>query len=442
MAQPIQITVGAAGLYDPAIGATTCPVSTLAGIEIYVEKSGTGTLPTSAYTVRSGGGFNLSSGSFQSGEIYFIHQTGLQLQTASADYTNGFNYNQVVNALFGRLGWRPSTLADQPTLSTPNTTARSGRYFNDVHALVSVPNIKSIIDNPSMTDNQFNSELESLQRSVILRSLNAVYSEREYIDQVLLFDRHGNNDQPVTNTGLFAGFEIKLAPVIDKAVQIESATLLFDSNKTFTLYLFKDGKKSPVWSQEVTVVANESTVVILEDLILNYISPSTTGGRFYFGYFQDDLGSAKAIQEQVSSYNPTHLFSAQSFYSKATGSDFNRNERSYPSLPYGINLQISSFSDWTATIVKKANLFDELIALTMAYSIIEKVVYSTSSNATERILKDGITMASAIQDLTGSAPVSDGPAPVTGLNKRIEREVLRVKKALFPKSKAQTVNLC
>lgn len=445
MNKPIEIRVGGSGPYDPAAGDTDCVIPTIKGSVTWIEKTGYGPYSYSLYSVLSQGGFRLTGGAtFEDGETWYVHASVFLLASGDAPYTNGFDYSQCISALFGRLGWRASTLSDQPVLSSNNTTSRSGRYFNDMHALVTIPNIKSVLDNPNMTDDEFNAELESIQKSVIMRCLNGVFSEKEYLEQVLLFNRLGMNDQAVTNSGLFVGYEINVAKDFDKAVQVDSATLLFDSNKTFTVYCFKDGKKTPVWSQEVTVVANESTVVDLNDLILNYINPSTKGSRFFLGYFQDDLGSAKAIREQVECWNNTHVFKAEAFYSVKTSgqTDFDRDQRSYTYEPMGMNLQISSFSDWTGMIVKKSNLFDELQGLSMAYVVIERIVYSTASNGTERLLKDGIMQASAIQDLTGSAPVSDGPAPITGLNKRMEREILRVKKSLFPIVKAQTVSLC
>lgn len=446
MSKPIEIVVGGGGPYDPAIGTTTCPVSTLKGVEIYVEKAGTGTMAFNSYTPLTNGGFALAAGTFLAGEIYHIHQSGILADLATNNYTNGFNYAQVISALLGRMGWRSSTLANQPVLSVVNTTSKSGRYFNDAHALLTIPNIKSILDNPNMSDNDFNAELEVLQKSVIMRSLTAVYGQPELLEQVMFFERQGHLNSPIVNSGLFVGVQIDVAATFDKAVQIEAATMLFDSDiNDLKLYLFKDGKRSPIWSQTVDIVANEATVVDFDNLILNYQGNGTKGRRFHFGYFQTDLGAAKAIREQVDCWNKTLCFCIQAFSARQTTfgaqPDFDRDFGSQPLMPYGMNLQLTSFSDWTGRTVKKPNIFDELNMLTMAAVVIEKLIYCVRINGTERILKDGITTASAIADLNGSAPVTDGPAPIVGLQKRITIEAQRVRKTLFPRVMATAVNL-
>lgn len=443
MSLPVQITVGGAGLYDPAAGSTECPIATLKGVTIYLEKAGTGTMPYSAYTPLTNGGFRLNSATFQSGDTYFVHQVGVEQQNNTGNYTNGFNYQQVIGALLGRMGWRPSTVANQPVLNGLNTTSRSGRYFNDFHALLTINNIKAILEDKNATDAVMNAELESWQCSSIMRGLTAVFGAPEYLEQVVLFERLGRLDTPIPNEGLFVGYEINVAKSFDKAVQIHGATMLFDSDCSVPLYLFKDGKKTPIWSQTVDVVAGEATAVTFDDLVLNYVSPNTKGGRFYFGYFQDDLGQAQAIREQIDCWNKTLCFCATPMYSKKIvgALDFDRDSHSLPNIPYGMNLEISSFSDWTPKVMQMAPLFDELVGLYMAYVVLERIIYTTRSNGTERKLLEGINLAAAIADLKGSAPVSDGPPPVMGLDKRIAKEVERVRKEMVPKRKNTTYNL-
>lgn len=444
MAKPIEIKVGRGGPFDPVAGSSSCIIPSLKGIEAWVEKIGYGPYPYNLYTLRSGGGFDLGGGiKFEGEEYWYVHASGILVDNGDGGtYTNGFNYPLVMNKLFGRLGYKASTLPDQLALNSNNTTARSNRYFNDFHAIVTIPNLLAILDNPRMTADEFNAELEVFQRGVIMRALTAVFGHKEIIEQVLLFDRYGSNDVAIEPSGSFAGYRINVANMFDKAVQIDSAVFLFDADATFNLYLFKDGKKTALWSQEITVTANESTVFDFEDLILNYITPETKGGRFYLGYFQEDLGAARAIMEEVECWNKTILFGAEPFYSKKVDGqlDFVRNQVSLPARPMGFNLQVSSFSDWTGMITQRPNMFDELIGLCNAYAVIEKMIWATSSNGTERILKDGMLQAAAVQDLTGQAPVSDGPPPITGLNTRIIREAKRVYRELFPKVKAINVS--
>jgi len=357
-------------------------------------------------------------------------------------YTNGFDGSRVLTALTGRVGWKQPARSGSPVINTANQTARSSRYFQDFHSIVTVDNVKATMEEPSADSTNLNAYLADLQRAAIMRCLNSVFREPEYLQQVLLFDRIGQNDLPIENTGQFVGYEINIAPAMDVSVQIDSATLMFDRDVTFNLYLFKDGKKSPVATISVSAVAYEATVVAFADQVLSYIGSATKGGRFYFGYFQDDLGSARAIQEQVCASNKTICFCAQPMTSKKiTGQlDFDRNQRSYTIQPFGINLEISVFKDHTQMVVKKAHLFDEAIGLIVAYMVIENIIYTCRSNGNERVLKDELSKIGIQLDLNGQAPISDSPR-IKGLNTRIEEELQRLRKAFCPKFKSQTVNL-
>jgi hypothetical protein len=444
MNAPFQITVGGGGS-NPAAGSTQWNDSSRAGEQGWIERTGYGPMRYEDYQVLPTGGIQLLNGlAFGSnGETYFWHATSLAYQTASSTYTNGFNYNAVINALMGRLGFRAHTeTAYIGLVDSTNQLAQSFRYYNDFHALVTAGNLKEVQPDSAISNVNMNIYLQSLQKSVIMRFLNGVFSEKEYLEQSLLFDRVKNStDEPITNSGKFVGFEIQVANSFNIAVQIDSAALLFDTNVTIPLYLFKDGVKTPVWTQSVNVVANENTVVNFSDLVLNYISAYTKGSRFYFGYFQSDLGAAKAIRQNAC-WNKQLCYYAVGIQSDAAGADFNRLQVSSTYESFGINLEISSFKDHTQAIVKKPNLFDEGIGLMMAFVVLEQILYSIRSNRSERLLKSGITEAALIQDLNGSAPISDGPPPVTGLNKRIEREMERVSESFYPEYESEIIELC
>lgn len=444
MSKPIQIIVGGAGDNDPAVGDTDYLNSELEGREFYVTSSGYGILPYAAYTPLSQGGFRLLDRTFVLDEVLFVTITGVIESSSTSSYTNGFNYSRVMNAMLPRIGFRQPTETEYAIVNSGNLVSNSGRFYNDFHALVNVKNIKEIQSDSGISDANFNVLLENMKRSAIMRCLNGVLNVREEIERTLIYERSYNQQvNTVTNGNKFVGFEICTPQSDSFSVQIESATLLFDGDVTFNLYLFKEGKKSPLLTMEVSVIAEEQTVVNLSDVILNYIGQNTKGARFYFGYFQNDLGSVKAIDEEYSCWNKQICFGATGISStKITGeTDFDRQNISRSRDNFGINLEISTFRDHTNAVVKKAHLFDELQGLQLTYSFLESVLYSTSSNAIERILKDSITKAGLQLEMQGAIPAPDSPQ-VEGLSKRIKREMERVRKEFYPKPKDQTVSLC
>lgn len=439
MAKPIQITVGGGGANDPVDGASMINITSLAGAEYWIDSSGYGTLPYNAYVPLLNGGFTLLNGiTFSQGEVYTIHITSYAFSSSGGSYTNGFHLPRVLAALFGRVGWKQPTLIGSPVIDTTNQISNSGRYFNDgsFHSLLTVKNIKDTVEEPGANDLSLNAYLNQLQRSIIMRCLNGVFNGPEVIEEVRLFERYGYNDIAIPNSGLFCGYEIDVAKTFDAGVQIDALTLLFDSSITFNIYLFKDGKVVPEWSQSVTTVANELTEIKLTDKVLSQ-------GKYFIGYFQSDIGSAKAYRENISEWKCGKLFGARAVSARSTGATtFDRQNR-YQSIydNFGLNLDISSFKDHTRQIERKAAAFDELIGLMMTYAVIEQVLYCVRSNSGERTLKDELFKVGITLDLTGTMPISD-PPQVMGLKQRIERELKRVKESFYSRPHAQTVSLC
>jgi hypothetical protein len=444
MIKPVEIVVGRGGPYDPVAGTTECPMSAFAGQQLWVEKTGYGPYDYDKWQERSGGGFNLLAGNtFVQGERFYVHFTGLSYGTGQTSYTNGFNYSQVISALFGRVGWRQPTITGSPVLTSVNTTSKGGRYFQEFHTLNSIANIKAVIEEVAATDSSLNTYLEAIQRGIILQCVNGVFNEPEYLSQKLLFNRKWNvNDQLVTNSGYFVGVQLRVPPTPDIAVQLDSVALYFDSAATFNMYVFNDAIKAPLAVIEVTTVANSQTLVNLSDVVLNYISGSNLGGTFYIGYFQDDIGTAKAYWEQGCSYAcDSYGWTFIEADRKPAEYDFNRQNVRRNNVNYGLNMHVSTFRDHTWQIVKKAALFDNVIGLQMAAQVIEKIIYSPRSNGSERILKETATQLNAQMDLNGVAPISDSPS-MPGLKSDIVKAYAELRKSFFPKPKAQSVSLC
>lgn len=347
-------------------------------------------------------------------------------------YSNGYNLTTVLSKLFGRLAW-----STDATLNNANKTSASGRYFDDgsFHSLVTVKNVKDTVAEP-VSPATWDTLFTAKQNAVIAKALNAVFNVPEYKEQTLLYERDSEIEDEMENSGKAVGYRVKLANKFDISVQINSLELYFDGAATFNIYLFKQGSNTPLQTKSVTTVENTKTTIALTDWILNYKESSV----YYVVYFQDDLGSVKAIQEQAC-FHETHYFGADPFITETEALVFDRTALSYSvSQPNGVNMLVSSFKDFTRNIENQPHLFDELIGLIMAYQVIDDILYSTRSNGTERISKDQMDKIGIQLDLNGAAPVSDGPK-VIGLKQRIDQETKRVKEAFYPKPKARSVNL-
>ena len=362
-----------------------------------------------------------------------------------ANYSNGFNTELVLAELMGRIGWRQPTVSSfTTTLSPANLGSTSGRYFQDFHPICSPEIIKNIQEDNLITDDNFNTLLQNWQQADILKALNGCFNKRELIETKLLFERYGRQDYPNPNSNpdSFVGIRITAPRDFLKTMQIDTLYLYFDTNVTFNLYLFHDTIANPVWSQSVSALANEQTVISFADpLVLNYVKDHASG-VYFLGYFQSDLGEAQAINEIVEKFNDLYSFGLipVELFRKILNSDvtqINVNNVAYTIKTHGMNIRCSSFRDHTQLIVKHAYLFDELIGLQMACMVIEAIGYSGRSNKSERITKD--LTQSLLNDLNG-VPNPYGGAPISyGLRNQVQREINRVKADLYPKEKIRTI---
>ena len=189
-------------------------------------------------------------------------------------------------------------------------------------------------------------------------------------------------------------------------------------------------------TQSVTTVANSQTVVRL-DWILKYIDDNK-GGLFYIGYFQNDLGSVLAVDEQLNMWADSKCFGAWPFQSPQIGSlDFNRINPSVVFRTYGMNLEVSSYRDYTEVIVMNAHLFDEARGLMMAIYILEIIKNSSRTNRDNLLANE---MFKLEYDLDLAFPTKEAPF-MAGLKAQLKREFQRINDNFFPKPSAQIVSI-
>lgn len=360
----------------------------------------------------------------------------------TTDYTNGYNLAKVTTALLGRLGWKQPTQTEFAIIDAPNLASTSGRYFNDgsFHPLVTIPNIKATCDDENISDVNFNAQLVTMQKSIIMQALTAVFNRPELIEQTLLFERGLTNDQQIANGGNFVGIRFKLAPT-NIAMQILSLSLYFNAAKTFNLYLFHDTKKAQLQTIPVTTVADDAVIVELDNLFLNNLIGPYKSGFFYLGYFQNDIVPAIAYYEQKARYARANGFDYDFFQAPGSAGVFDHVNVGITSQNYGMNAEIKTFHDHTASIIRNAHLFDDVVGLQMAYHVVKQVIYAVRSNRSERILKDALDKYGIIYEIEGAAPVPDVPKS-TGLKQRIDQALKSLNQSFFPAVEPQSVSLC
>lgn len=356
--------------------------------------------------------------------------------------SNGFDLARVFPALQGRLGWHQPFDTTIPTLSVANKSATSGRYYDRGYKPVTVTNYYKAQEGNPLTGTDFNQLLQDEDQAAITRLLNSVFNKPALIEHKVNYSRTWNNlSQTILNEGNAVGYRINVAPG-DYAVVLNSIALLFDTDCTFNVYAFNDLKLPPVYTQSVSPVANNQTITKLDW----HLYPTNTdaaspnmGGVWFVCYFQNDLGGAKAIDEQLNLWADTKIFGAYPFQSVqvAGKNDFDRRNTSVNFRTYGFNMEVSSYRDYTQMIVNNAPMFDEARWLMMQVNVVETLKYSTSSNSTQRVTSDfvkGIDL-----DMNANSGQNGQYPFAAGLKQQLEREIQRINNNFWSKPEATSL---
>ncbi len=349
--------------------------------------------------------------------------------------TNGFDEARILPVLTQRKGWRQPATAGSPVLDAANLACKSGKYFQDHHPAVSIDTVKNTQADKEITDVQFNALLTALNKSVCMEVLAAVFCKPMVADHprmTVVKDAHAQL-VPNTGTGKFAGLRLRVADG-DFAAQLHNLVLLFDGAATFNIYLFHELVKAPLWSKQVTTVANTQTIVAQDEKILCAADTATRGGTFYLGYFQEDLPAGVHALEYSSACRHSYgLVGAEGIEAIAdhAATDFDRNAPACTTLNYGLAAEISTYHDYTNAIISRAADFDELIGNMMARRIIEQTMYTTRSNATQRMAQENNQML--YTDLNQDAPADASPY-TPGIKAAIRAEIKRLQETWYPKT--------
>jgi hypothetical protein len=340
-----------------------------------------------------------------------------------------FRPDEVIGALFTRVGWQQPTEDEYDILEGDNLVSSSGLYFNNYHPAVTVRNLKETNQDAGISNADFNTKLEDFQKSAINRVCQGIFNKDVIIEQVQLYSRdYERNFKTLDNTSKFVGFKIKLCDDYGYSVLLNAISLYFDGVATFNMYCFHSAKGN-VWTKSVTTVANTETVVNVTDLVLSISKNTQKGGVYYIGYFQDDLGAVNAINDYGADYEDANIFSYSGIEADTlTASTYDNQTIVQTALNYGVNLELTSVNDYTSMIVRNAQAFDEAVALQVACDCIEQIIMSTRSNYTERMTKE---FAQQLYNDLNLEWTTESQPYTGGLKNRLRRELQRLNKNFF-----------
>jgi hypothetical protein len=338
--------------------------------------------------------------------------------------------DKILTSIFGGVGFSqtPANLiADGiPTVNAANLASTSGLKFQKANSIVTIQNIYDCQQDADISDADFNTFIGELQKDVILEVCNKItQGQSDFISSNNLYPFEKSFKNTLDSSGKFVGFEIDPCKlVVNRVGRIPWIELSFDSDKTFNIYLYNSNKpNAKIEEKEVITIANESVIVDLPEWFISD-DVSYKGGRFYIGYFQDDLGDAKAIKRDydLASYQiSTPCYCVSPVTIDHTGSVIDITTATEIAETYGLNIGLEVYIDYTELLIRNKNLLWRSIQLQMGEKVLELISTSVRTNDIERITDDMIELIKL--HLYGNSDKA--------LNGKLRKSIENIQKMLF-----------
>lgn len=248
------------------------------------------------------------------------------------------------------VGWKQSYDLSDIMLSSNLTQTESGMYFQQIHPLLTLDNLRSIApdfqnynwqvhdankayksgevvrvndslykalqDVPAETDildseywaetNPFSEWLEEKTKASIVKLVNkfinmklADKATKSLIENKILFDGTGRLTNKIENRNRLVGFEIDTVRSKGVTVKIDKIGLQMTKPGSYTIYIFHSSNPEPIYTLtfEKTKANNLEWFKPKDDILLPYESTNTdAGGSWYLVYKQSELPeNAQAI---------------------------------------------------------------------------------------------------------------------------------------------------
>lgn len=248
------------------------------------------------------------------------------------------------------VGWKQSYDLSDIMLSSNLTQTESGMYFQQIHPLLTLDNLRSIApdfqnfnwqvhdvnkayksgevvrvddslykalqDVPAETDildseywtetNPFSEWLEDKTKASIVKLVNkfinmklADKATKSLIENKILFDGTGRLTNKIENRNRLVGFEIDTVRSKGVTVKIDKIGLQMTEPGSYTLYIFHSSNPEPIYTLtfEKTKANSLEWFKPKDDILLPYESANTdAGGSWYLVYKQSELPeNAQAI---------------------------------------------------------------------------------------------------------------------------------------------------
>ena len=331
-----------------------------------------------------------------------------------------FQIDKIQDNLVGVVGFRQPTATDYNIVDATNLATSSGLLFQSVSKYVTIKNIKDCQEDRSISDVNFNTYLTNMVRDAATQIMHSIFAERDVMENNILYDGVYDRDLLAANDTSFVGFEINMANEKTLTTLINSVTLDFNANETVKLLLFNSNQNALINSESITVVGKQST-----EKVLNWVLPfvnSIKGGRWYIGYLNSGLTAQAYNRDDARNYFHCIGINPVKITGWNTETMFDQSVVEYDSYNNGLNFDIATMRDWTSVIVQNKIRFAQAISLQVGVGVIETMIATTRSNATQRA-----NIGSLQLELNGNYGEIENLSKSYGLVNKLKYEIRRLR---------------
>lgn len=339
------------------------------------------------------------------------------------------NTARIESDIFGLVGYRQPIETEFAILDVTNTETRSGKYFNGYSNLVRIENLKNSVT--EFSDANFNTWLTQRTQEALINSCqDAIKGQRDLLEHRTLYHYENDFNTKITNiANRFVGYEIELRKKEGIALQFNTLMSQFDGVVAgLTIYLYHSSQKTAIKTFALTTQTDSVKTDSLSEFIIYYQNEVYIGGKFYIGYYQDDLGTVQAYDRRFERADIQNTFNNvlinEISVDDTTGitlfdvNNVNDNEQSW-----GLNFDISLYKDYTQYLIDNQVVIQDLIGLQTVAQLLNTMEFNNRNNDIQKTNQD----TRILIELKGL----DG-AKELGIETRLEKEKERVQDLLFP----------
>jgi hypothetical protein len=166
--------------------------------------------------------------------------------------------NEIISTLTERIGFgTPNEEGFSINIDEANSVGASGRFFSSFHSLVTIENIYAAVENPEITEDEFNVILENYRKSSVLEVVPLI------MDKNIQYDNSVDYSKTIEdNIRLFDdAIGYKVAMMVLEMFMSSSRSNLLERNAKFSLSNLK---------LELEGYRNEASVLVAKGLVQKF----------------------------------------------------------------------------------------------------------------------------------------------------------------------------